>query len=313
MSEHSTQLEAVAELRRARPRDRFLRVGLSCFALLLAASWFTGEFGIREFDWERRWANCERFLSRVVPFPMQEHPEASFAEKLGLAGGWLLDRWRESGAEAFRYTLGLSVVAIVFAGVASLVSLPLASRRLATASPLVPPHRELPAWQRWLWRLIGQGCRFLLVLARSVPEYMIAFFLVVALGFNAWPAVLALAIHNAGILGRLGSELVDNMPSAVPVSQRSLGAGRWQIYAFGAVPSLFSRFLIFFFYRWETCVRDATVLGMLGIPTLGYYLLEARAKDHLDEMLFFVALGSVTVLIGDLLSAFVRWRLERTS
>ena len=276
----------VDQLRRARPRDRFVRTSLFAFVLLLAASWLTDEFGLSEFDWARRLNNCERFLRDALPFPIQELPDASWTTKLGLIWQWAVDLWQTQGAEAIRYTLGVSIVAIVLAGSASLFSLPFASLRLTTAAPLLPPHRQIPRGQRFLWNFWRHSVRFLLVVSRSVPEYMIAFFLVVSLGYNAWPAVLALAIHNTGILGRLGSELVDNMPSDMPATQRSLGATRWQIFAFAAIPSLFSRFLIFFFYRWETCVRDATVLGMLGIPTLGYYILEARAKDHLDEMLY---------------------------
>ncbi len=303
--------DRVAALRRRRPRDRFLRVGLGLFASILVLSWFTPEFRLSAFDWERRWENCQRFLGNALPHPVQQAAEASWMEKGRLSVAWAGEQWRAAGGEAFRYTVSLAVVAIVLAGIASCFALPLASRRLATDAPLLPEPGRDPLWRRWAWRLTGVSSRFLLVLCRSVPEYVIAFFLVVALGFTAWPAVLALAIHNAGILGRLGAELVDNMPSAVPAAHRALGASRWQVYAFASVPSLFSRFLIYFFYRWETCVRDATVLGMLGIPTFGYYFLEARAKDRLDEMLFFVGLGSMAVLCGDLLSYWVRSRLER--
>lgn len=302
--------QTVATLRASRPRDRFVRGTVGAFALLLVAVWFTGEFQLGDFDMERRMANVERFFAEVLPYPVQEAKDSSFLEKLQLAVTWFGQQWRQHGAEAFRYTLGLSVVAIVLAGIASLFTLPFASRQLATASPYLPPHQRLSTWRALGWNVIRHGTRMLLILARSVPEYMIAFFLVVALGYNAWPAVLALAIHNLGILGRLGSEVVDNQPSTAPAEQRSLGGSRWQIFAFSAVPNAFSRFLLFFFYRWETCVRDATVLGMLGIPTFGYYLMEARAKDHLDEMLFFILLGSLAVLIGDLISTVLRWRLR---
>ena len=303
----------LARLRRARPRDRLLRSGLSIFALLLVFPWFTAELRITEFDWARRWANCQRFLHNALPFPVQKEPDASVLEKFHLTWRWIRALWHDQGAEALRYTLGVSIVAIVLAGIASSLSLPFASRRFATAAPLLPLNRGTPIWKRWFWALLHHATRFALVFSRSLPEYMIAFFLVVSLGYSAWPVILALAIHNTGILGRLGSELVDNMPSQTLATQRGLGATRWQIFSLVAVPSLFSRFLIFFFYRWETCVRDATVLGMLGIPTLGYYILEARAKDHLDEMLFFVILGSIVVLLGDLLSLFIRWRLQKAS
>ena len=67
------------------------------------------------------------------------------------------------------------------------------------------------------------------------------------------------------------------------------------------------RFLLFFFYRFETCVREATVLGMLGIYSLGYWVDEARSRGRYDEMLFLVALGALLVLAAD----FVSWWARR--
>ena len=108
-----SQVDHIARLRAARPRDRFVRLTLLAFACMLVGVWFTGEFALAEFDWDRRMANCQRFFGQVLPFPVQQATEASFTEKLGLAGRWFSDLWQEQGAEAFRYTLGLSVVAIV--------------------------------------------------------------------------------------------------------------------------------------------------------------------------------------------------------
>ena len=73
----------------------------------------------------------------------------------------------------------------------------------------------------------------------------------------------------------------------------------------------FSRFLLFFFYRWETCVREATVLGMLGISSLGFWIQDARARNHYDDMFFLILLGGLLVLIGDLVSAAAREWVRR--
>ncbi|MEO1367496.1 MAG: hypothetical protein AAFX50_10000, partial [Acidobacteriota bacterium] len=77
------------------------------------------------------------------------------------------------------------------------------------------------------------------------------------------------------------------------------------------LPASVGRFLLFFFYRWETCVREATVLGMLGIASLGFWILEARARNFYDEMFFFVLLGALLVLIGDVVSALSREAVRR--
>ena len=92
---------------------------------------------------------------------------------------------------------------------------------------------------------------------------------------------------------------------------RATGAGRLQIALAGILPLSINRFLLYLFYRWETCVREATVLGMLGMASLGYMIMEARAGNRYDEMLFFVLLGVGLVLLGDLVSALVRRAVRR--
>ena len=123
--------------------------------------------------------------------------------------------------------------------------------------------------------------------------------------------VLALALHNAGILGKLGAEVVENTDSAAPGALRALGGSRRQIGLLGLLPLGLPRFLLYFFYRWETCVREATVLGMLGMASLGAWIVDARARNRYDEMLFYVLAGAGLVLVGDVVSALVRRVVRR--
>ena len=66
------------------------------------------------------------------------------------------------------------------------------------------------------------------------------------------------------------------------------------------------RFLIYFFYRWETCLRETTALGILGCATLGKHIREVNSKFRYDEMMVLILLGAGIVIFGDLLSALVR-------
>jgi phosphonate transport system permease protein len=152
-----------------------------------------------------------------------------------------------------------------------------------------------------------------LIFLRAIPEYVWAFLLLAMLGPTLWAAVFALAIHNTGILGKLNAEVMENLEPQTLAALRALGGRRTQIAWVGLLPLVAPRFLLFFFYRWETCVREATVIGMLGIASLGFYIQDARARQAYDVTFALILLGSAIVLIGDLVSAAARETLRRSS
>jgi phosphonate transport system permease protein len=109
-----------------------------------------------------------------------------------------------------------------------------------------------------------------------------------------------------GILGRLAAEVVENAAPEAPRALRAAGASRSALYLLALAPASLGRCLVFFFYRWETCLRESTVLGLLGLVTLGRLVQNARARLLYDEMLIFILLGAALVFLGDLVSSLVR-------
>jgi phosphonate transport system permease protein len=291
-----------------RPRDRFFRLSLALILAAAVGSWLFGDFAWSEFLTERRLQNLSRFLGEVRPYPLQGQPWS-----WAVAWAWgaeLLDR---EGWEAARATLAISILAILLAGLAGFAFALPAARNFAAAEVFLPDGRPSTRFLRAFWTVTMRSTRVLLMLLRSIPEYVWAFLLLAIFGPSAWPAILALAIHNAGILGRLGSETLENADTQAAEAFRGLGAGRLQIAAFGLFPVLLPRLLLYFFYRWETCVREATVLGMLGIASLGFWVEDARTRGHYDTLVFLIGLGVAIVMLGDLLSALARLAVRRAS
>ncbi len=294
------------ELRRAQPKSRFMRASLWALAALTAYAWLSGTVEVGELFTERRLTNLRRFLTvDVVPQPARDGVwvwSDIFA--------WVRDVLDARGWAATLATLSISVVAIVLAGAMSWLLAPLAASNLATRRPFDAD----PGQERATWRALRFVVRGVMIVSRAVPEYVVAFLLLAVLGpDNAWPAILALAIHNGGILGRLGAETIENLEPGPLRSLSAIGAPRRAILATGVFPLALGRYLLFFFYRFETCVREATVLGMLGVVSLGYWIQDARAKQYYDEMLLFVALGALIVLVADLVSALARRHVRGAS
>lgn len=272
-----------------------LRASGTFIVALVLWAWWYGDFNPFESTSSRRLANLSRFVDDVWP--------PAVRTDVLVRRGW----------EASKQTLALSIAAIVLAGGAALLlSLP-AARNVASPEPFSQTGTAARPAATIAWKALVVLARLVLMFFRAIPEYVWAFLLLATLGQQAWPAVLALAIHNAGILGRLGAEVVENVEPAVPRALRDLGGSRLQVASVGVLPLVLPRFLLYFFYRWETCVREATVLGLLGFTSLGYWIADARARDRYDEMMLYILLGAALVLLGDLVSAVTRGFVRRAS
>lgn len=292
---------AVRRLHRERPRDRFVRGSFVFAGSAVALSLGFGGLDLADAFSARRIENLHRFLAEVRPFPLQGKA-FDFSEALAFYRGI----WEEKGRAAAADTLAASILAILLAAAMGLPLALLAARNVSRSDPFGVAARPPGLPSRVAWRALTATCRLALTGLRALPEYLVAFFLLAMMGPGPWPVVFALAFHNAGILGRLTSETIENAAAAPLRALRGAGASRAQISLLVLPAMLLSRFLLFLFYRWETCVREATVLGMLGFVSLGYWISDFRVRGQMDGLVFLIAVGGAIVMLGDFASALVR-------
>lgn len=297
---------SIDTLRRERPRNRWAQASLWAFAVATVWAWSSDAFDLRSLGSERSARNLARFATEIRPYPLQD-AEWSF----GVAAAWARETTEGRVAGALRDTLALGIAASVLAALAALLASGMAARTLATAEPFLPASRPPGIARRMGFASLVWGTRGLFVFARAIPEYVWAFLLLILLGPGAGPAVLALAIHNTGILGRLFAELTENADPRAAEALRAAGAGRTAIALHALWPASLGRGLLLFFYRAETCIREATILGLLGFSGIGYYVLQAQAAIRWDEMLLWTLCGSALVGLFDAISAVARRAIRR--
>jgi phosphonate transport system permease protein len=156
--------------------------------------------------------------------------------------------------------------------------------------------------RRFLGQIGQPAGRVLLVVVRSTPEYMLAYVLLQLLGPSMLPAIIALAVHNAAIVGYLMGRHADAL------DYRADAPKGLNLYAYDTVPRLYGQFLAYNLYRWEIIVRESAIFGILGVATLGYHVDAA-----ISELRFDVAVVLILATVGlcaliDILSR----RLRRT-
>lgn len=299
-----SRAQEIRRLRRAAPRSRFLRISSYALGVLVIASWADGSRRPFALLQGQRLENLERFLDReLVPYPLRDSswgPRDLFA--------WAGELFTTRGAEATLATLAISGLAILLAAALAWTLAPFAARNLSTRRPAEDLEGRP---ESRIWRAVHGGVFALFIALRALPEYILAYLLIALVGpGTAWPAVLALAIHNAGILGRLSAESVENLEPAPLQALRYSGARRSDLIVAAVWPLSIGRWLTYFFYRFETCVRESTALGMLGIASLGYWISDAQANHYYDEVFFFVGLSGLIVVVADFASARARRSLR---
>src|SRR5918999_5292284 len=151
----------------------------------------------------------EKFISQMFP------PDLS-ARTLQTGGKGILETFQMS----FLGTLIGAVISVPLAALATTDASTAGSSRGERLLRIVPYHVS----------------RFVLNVFRSVPDILWALVFVVALGLGPFPGTLALAVHSAGILGKLLSETLEAVPSRPVEALRSTGAGTLQAFLFGRVP-----------------------------------------------------------------------------
>lgn len=168
----------------------------------------------------------------------------------------------------------------------------------------------LPAAGRFGWPLQG-AARLLLNALRAIPELVWAALTVLAAGLGPNAGTLALALHTAGVLGRLFAESLENAPVAPARAIRQQGGGQLVAFCFGTLPNLWPQWLAYGLYRWENNIRMASVLGFVGAGGLGQMLYttlslfqEAQASTVILAML-------ALVMLVDAFSGWLRQRYVR--
>ena len=255
----------------ARPR-------LLPFYLVAAIVYFWGPLDIEL-------ANVSRFFTEdIVPAPIRnaEVLDAAAAAQLGEWGWSLLINQALPAAFA---TLLLAQIALVGTGIITLAVFPLVSRKFFGRTG----------------RTVGH---FFLVVARSTPEYILAYIFLQFWGPSMLPAIVALAIHNGAIIGHLTGRHSNQIPDR-PDDPTGLN-----LYSYEVLPRVYGQFLAFLFYRWEVILRETAILGILGIRTLGFYVDSAIQDIRLDRALVLIAVTALLNMTLDAVSRQIRSRLR---
>ena len=153
---------------------------------------------------------------------------------------------------------------------------------------------------------VYQPVRRMMDACRAINEMVFAMLFVVAVGLGPFAGVLALWVHTTGILAKLFSEAVEAIDPHPVEGIRSTGATSLHEIIYGVLPQVMPLWVSFTLYRFESNVRSASVVGMVGAGGIGMVLWDIMRGFQYGETCAVMIIIIITVTVLDLLSANIR-------
>jgi phosphonate transport system permease protein len=264
----------------ARRRRQSVAVLVAVLVLVLVAGRYS------EVDLHNLWhhlSGLTSYFGRIMPKLRADHLTGDIADWYWNFFGWLKLLF-DTVLIAYLATLAGTVGAGVLAC--------LVAENLA-------PNRTL----RWCLKRLFEFCR-------TVPDLVFALIFVSSFGLGPLAGVLAIGIHTFGTLGKLFTEVIENIDMNPVEGVRSAGGRFVDVVRFAALPQVLPNLASYALLRFEINVRASSIVGFVGAGGIGQELFVAIRKFYYTDVSAILVMIIIAVSITDLLTERIRHRLS---
>ncbi|MEV4513459.1 phosphonate ABC transporter, permease protein PhnE [Dactylosporangium sp. NPDC049525] len=241
-------------VKRPKPPASTLTAAGLLLALLAFAVWSLAEVGFTAETFTESAGKVGPFLDRMLP--LQFPPAADLLRSIGI-------------------TLGVVLCGTVLSAVLSVPVAYISARNTSPAPWLVP-----------VGRAIG-------VVARAVPDVVLAMLFVLLFTLGSLPGILAIALHSIGMISKLFADAIEQIDEGPRQAVRATGAARGQEFLAGILPQVLPSWIATTLHRSDINLRGSVLLGYAGIIGLGYDLRLA-----LESLNYHLAMALALVIFG---------------
>lgn len=277
-------IETVREdyLHMAQRRRLYSGVLILIFAVLMISGFNTADGRNAGGFWDG--------LPRLGDFPADLISEAY--EKAANLPGHILN-----ALPALIETLNIAAVATILGCAGGVIFSLLGTRGLAYWPHMIPVFRRITD------------------ILRAIPEVVVALVLIFIMGGGPVPAMIAIALHTAGAMGKLFSEVNENTDLKPVEGLQSVGATWGQRIWLGVIPQVLPNYFSYGLLRFEINIRASAILGFVGAGGIGYELKNALTFGHgkFDEAAAIFLVLFLTIVAVDQLSSSLRNYLTKGS
>lgn len=162
-------------------------------------------------------------------------------------------------------------------------------------------------------KLIARILTAIFSFLRTIPSLIWAALLVSIFSIGKFSGIIALSLIAFLMSLKLFREYIESIKDNQLNSTRSVGANSIQVLRYCVLPHMLELSISVFFIVFETNIRSATILGLVGAGGIGQIMW--RDLNHLryDNLSTLILILFLTILLIDLISLFLRRALKKST
>ncbi|WP_442965896.1 phosphonate ABC transporter, permease protein PhnE [Pseudonocardia sp. HH130630-07] len=242
-------------------------------SLFAAAIWATAELRLNLATLVDSVGNAADFLSRTIPLDFPPLGEVVLLS-----------------AETLAVVVSATLLAV-------LLSVPVAVLAAANTTP---------------GRSARYGARAVIVVARAVPDVVLAIVFFRVFGLGGLAGVLAMGLHSVGMVGKLYADAIEQIDEGPRTAVRSTGARGLQELVSGVLPQVLPALVATALHRFDINLRISVLLGFVGVGGLGFEIAGALRRLDYQRGMALALIVLMLCIAAELLSGAVRRALLGT-
>ncbi|WP_078942840.1 phosphonate ABC transporter, permease protein PhnE [Streptomyces viridochromogenes] len=155
------------------------------------------------------------------------------------------------------------------------------------------------------------GARGVIVLARAIPDVIMAIAAVRVFGLGATAGVVAMGLHSVGMVGKLYADSLEEVDEGPRRALRAAGASRPQELVAAVLPQVLPAFIATALHRLDINLRGSVLLGFVGVGGIGFEIAQSFQRLDYRRGMALAVVVLALCLAMELLSGTVRHAILR--
>lgn len=160
----------------------------------------------------------------------------------------------------------------------------------------------------------GQAAaRFLTVLARSLPDLVLAIIFLRMFGVGPAAGVLAMGLHSVGMVAKVYSDAIEELDDGPRQAVAAVGGTRRQQIFAAVLPQLAPQLIATALHRFDINLRTSVLLGYVGVGGVGLAISDSLRVFNYQRGMALALLVLLLCIVVELLSGALRAAIMRRS